>query len=63
MNRILIQKYHAREPLYSKFAVVAGWLQSTSAESGHLFVYRDIKKMFVLLNILLWEVFFADYCH
>ena len=54
---------HAREPLYSKFAVVAGRLQSTSAEFGHFFVYRDIKKRYLSLNIFLLEVFFADYRH
>ena len=39
---------YTREPLYTKFAEVAGWLQSTSAEIG---------------QFLLWEVFFPDYCH
>ena len=32
---------HAREPLYSKFAVVAGWLQLKWTERIHFFVYRD----------------------
>ena len=35
---------HAREPLYSKFAVVAGWLQSTRAEIGLFFVCTGILK-------------------
>ena len=54
---------HAREPLYSKFAVVPGWLQSTSAEIGQFFFTGILKNMFVLLYVLLWEVFFTDYCH
>ena len=33
--------YHARKPLHSKFAVVAGWLQSTRAERIH-FLFTGI---------------------
>ena len=41
----------ARESLYSKFAVVAGWPQSTRAESLHFFFF------FLLTGILLMNKF------
>ena len=31
---IKMRKHHAREPLYSNSAVIARWLQSTSAHNG-----------------------------
>ena len=47
--------FHAREPLYSNSAVIAGWLQPTRAET--------VKKGSIFINILLQKTFFADYCH
>ena len=49
---------HAREPLYSKSAVIAWWSQSTSGKNMHLAVEKGNK----FLNISLLRVFFADYC-
>ena len=49
---------HAREPLYSKSAVIAWWSQSTSGKNVHLAVEKGNK----FLNISLLRVFFADYC-
>ena len=51
-------KSHAREPLYSKSAVIAWWSQSTSGKNVHLAVEKGNK----FLNISLLRVFFADYC-
>ena len=44
---------HAREPLYSKSAVVAWWLQSTSAQKEYL----AVNKGNILVNILLMKIF------
>ena len=49
---------HAREPLYSKSAVIAWWSQSTSGKNVHLAVEKCNK----FLNISILRVFFADYC-
>ena len=51
--------YHARDPLYSNSAVIAWWLQSTSAQK----VYITVKKGNILVNILLQKIFLANYCH
>ena len=53
-----IRLIHAREPLYSKSAVIAWWSQSTSGKNVHLAVEKGKKA----LNISLLRVFFADYC-
>ena len=45
--------YHAREPLYSKSAVIAWWSQSTSGKNVHLAVEKGNK----FLNISLLRVF------
>ena len=50
--------FHAREPLYSKSAVIAWWSQSTSGKNVHLAVEKGNK----FLNISLLRVFFADNC-
>ena len=42
-------KYYAREPLYSNSAVIACWLQSTSAQ----IVYLAVKRGNILVNRLL----------
>ena len=56
---------HAREPLYSKVAVIAWWLQLASAEFLYIFfLFSGILKISILsLNILHLEVFFAVFCH
>ena len=46
---------HAREPLNSNSAVLAGWLQSTRTQNS---VMGNI-----LVNILFSKIFFANYCH
>ena len=38
---------HAREPLYSNRAVIAWWLQSTSAQNSVLFI-----------KVIFWLVFY-----
>ena len=50
--------HHAREPLYSKSAVIAWWSQSTSGKNVHLAVEKGNK----FLNISHLRVLFADYC-
>ena len=55
---LFLHKSHAREPLYSKSAVIAWWSQSTSGKNVHLAVEKGNK----FLNISLLRVFFADYC-
>ena len=59
MNRFLswYNMSHAREPLYSNSAVIAGWLQSTRA---HI-VYLAVKKCNIFVTILLLETLFADH--
>ena len=52
---------HAREPLYSKSAVIARWSQSTSGKRRNN-VHLAVEKCNKFLNISLLRVFFADYC-
>ena len=58
MGPFFNDSFHAREPLYSKSAVIAWWSQSTSGKNVHLAVEKGNK----FLNISLLRVFFADYC-
>ena len=51
--------FFAREPLYSNSAVIAWWLQSTSAQ----IVYLAVKKGKILVNTLLMKIFITNYCH
>ena len=53
--------YETREPLYlySNSAVIAWWLQSTSAQNSVL----AVKKGKTLINILHVKVLIANYCH
>ena len=48
---------HAREPLYSNCAVIAGWLQSMRKKRSYLF------KRVIFLSILYFWFFFVGYCH
>ena len=48
---------HAREPLYSKFAVVAGWLQSTRAERIHFCLPGSYKRVSFLQGFIFTMVF------
>ena len=50
---------HAREPLYSNSAVVAGWFQATRAQNS----VSNCKEGSIFVNILLLKTFFVDYCH
>ena len=47
---------HAREPLNSNSAVIAWWLQSTSAQNFDL----TVKKGNILVNFLLLKIFLAN---
>ena len=50
-------KVHAREPLYSKFAVVAGWLQSKRAENYILCLPGSYKRVSSLQVFIFTMVF------
>ena len=50
---------HTREPLYSNRAVIAWWLQSTSAK----IVYLGVNKGNILVNFLLLKIFIVNYYH
>ena len=48
---------HAREPLYSNCAVIAGWLQSMRKKCSYLF------KRVIFCQYCTFDFFFVGYCH
>ena len=55
LNRFCIILNHAREPLYSKSAVIAWWSQSTSGKNGVIMYTLLLKNVINFLIFRFWE--------